>query len=68
MGTRKEEVKRNSDIAQSLVQQDLIMEELRDIRREQILLRKGAEAGIYGEEVADMEDVDMDEVPAKESE
>ena len=47
---------------------DSIVAKLSNIEREQILLRKGQEVGIYGEEVKEMEDVELEEVPLREVE
>ena len=45
---------------------DTIVENLGDIRREQVLLRKGFEAMTWGEEVLDSEDVELEDIPEEQ--
>ena len=45
---------------------DSVVNELKDIGRELLIQRKGQEAGIYGEPVEEMEDVDLEDIPEKE--
>ena len=64
--TRNEQLKMLNDIAKNLAKQDLIMEELKDIRREQLILRRLVEGTIVGGSAEDSEEVDLDDVPIKE--
>lgn len=63
MGTRNEYLLELARLKSIMDNQDKIMEELKDVRREQILLRKGHEAFDWEAEVEDNEDVDLDDVP-----
>ena len=65
MGTRNEELKRNRDIAETLVKQDRIMDELKDIRREMLVDRKGREEYEYEDTIEDS-DIDLSDIPEKE--
>lgn len=47
---------------------DTLVDEIKDIGRELLIQRKANEAFVYGEEVEDNEDVDLDDVSPKESE
>jgi len=47
---------------------DSVVDELKDIGRELLIQRKGQEAFDYGEEVEASEEVDLDNIPPKESE
>lgn len=66
MGTRQEELDQFDRERQIITNQETILNALADVKREILLVRKGQEVGIYGEEVEDMEDVDG--VPDKEVE
>ena len=66
--TRDEQLKMLSDIANSLVQQDLIRDELKDIRREQLIYRRLMEGLGFGESAEESEDVELEDIPPKEVE
>ena len=69
--TRLEQVKMLEDIAniaKVMARQQLIFNELRNVHRELALIRKGQEAGIYGEEIEEMPDVNLDDIPLREEE
>ena len=46
---------------------DTVVDGLGDIERELLLTRKGNEVAVYGEEVEEMEDVELEEVNNGES-
>jgi len=47
---------------------DTVVARLADIERELLIQRKANEAFVYGEEVEDNENVDLDDIPPKEAE
>ena len=58
MGTRQEELDRIDREKLLLDKQDELESELKDLRREVLILRKGQELSVYGEEVEENEDVE----------
>ena len=66
MGTRQEELDRIAREKLVLTNQDKLKDEVKDLRREVLILRKGQELDVYGEEVEENEDVEG--IPDKEVE
>ena len=64
--TRQEELDRIAREKLLLDKQDELESELKDLRREVLILRKGQELSVYGEEVEENEDVEG--IPDKEVE
>lgn len=63
--TRQEQLDMLSNIAITRVKQELIeekLDELKKMTKELMLTRKGHEVASWGEEVEDMEDVNLEEI------
>ena len=66
MGTRQEELDRIEREKLIISNQNGIKGRLDNVERELQITRKGHEAASWGEEVEDMEDVDLDEMEPRE--
>lgn len=62
MGTRQEQLDQIVREKEALVKQVEIMERLDKLEQELKLTRKGNEAFVYGEEVEESDEVDLEEV------